>query len=73
MFLKEKDGRHLIEVLNLKELFDPMKTSFVGRLNYGEEMPEPDQFRKSKVCFPSGETLPRCWIDVHYRDDELQH
>ncbi len=73
MFLKEKDTKHLIEVLNLDELFDPIKSSFTGRFNFGEEMPEADQFTKAKVCFPSGEALPRCWVDVHYRDDEIRH
>ncbi len=73
MFLKEKDTGHLVEVLNLEELFDPMKSTFTGRLNIGEELPDPDQFNKAKVCFPSGEDLPRCWVDVHYRDDEIRH
>lgn len=73
MFLKEKDTGHLVEVLSLEELFDPMKSTFTGRLNIGEELPDPDQFNKAKVCFPSGEDLPRCWVDVHYRDDEIRH
>jgi hypothetical protein len=25
------------------------------------------------LLFPSGEGLPRCWVDVHYRDKELRH
>jgi hypothetical protein len=73
MFLKEKDTGHLVEVLDREQLFDPMKSAFTGRLNVGEELPDPDQFNKSKVCFPSGEDLPRCWVDVHYRDDEFRH
>jgi hypothetical protein len=73
MFLKEKNSKHLVEVLSLEELFDPMKATFKGRLNIGEEMPEADQFHKSEVSFPSGESLPRCWVDVHYRDDEIRH
>jgi hypothetical protein len=73
MFLKERGGKHLIEVLGFDELIDPMKPSFTGRLNVGEEMPDSDSFSKSKVCFPSGEDLPKCWTDVHYRDDELRH
>jgi hypothetical protein len=72
MLLKQIDSHHLVEVLRLEELFNPLKFTFTGRLNIGEEMPEPDQFQKSRVCFPSGEPLPRCWVDVHYRDDELQ-
>lgn len=73
MFLKEKNSKHLVEVLSLEDLFDPLQSGFTGRLNYGEDVPEPQQFEKSAVCFPSGESLPRCWIDVHYRDDELRH
>jgi hypothetical protein len=72
MFLREKNTKHLVEVLDLDELFDPVKPAFSGRLNVGEEMPDPDRFIKADVCFPSGEALPRCWIDVHYRDDELR-
>jgi hypothetical protein len=72
MLLKQVDSGHLVEVLQPEELFDPTSQTFTGRLNVGEEMPEPDQFLKSHVCFPSGERLPRCWVDVHYRDDELQ-
>ena len=72
MFLRQKNTKHLVEVLDLDELFDPVKPAFRGRLNVGEEMPDPDTFIKADVCFPSGEALPRCWIDVHYRDDELR-
>ncbi len=73
MFLKQIKADHLVEVLRLEELVDPSKSSFTGRLNIGEDVPEPRLFAKSNVCFPSGEPLPRCWVDVHYRDDELKH
>jgi hypothetical protein len=72
MFLKEKSSGHLVEVLKPQELFDPVQPQFTGRLNVGEEMPEAQAFSKADVCFPSGETLPRCWMDVHYRDKELK-
>jgi len=68
MLLKEKDTGHLIEVLEPKELFDPFSKTFTGRLNFGEDVPDPDQFDKASVEFPSGEALPRCWLDPHYRD-----
>ena len=71
MFLREKNTKHLVEVLKIDDLFDPMKSSFLGRYNRGEEMPEPESFEKAAVIFPSGEDLPQCWVDVHYRDDEL--
>lgn len=72
MFLKQIESDHLVEVLQPKELFDPLKSTFTGRLNIGEEMPESKCFDKAQVCFPSGESLPRCWVDPHYRDDELE-
>ena len=68
MFLKENDGQRMVEILVLSDLFDPFMKKVVGRYHAGEEMPEPDTFAKSGLCFPSGEALPRCWIDPHYRD-----
>ena len=72
MFLKQQSSGHLVEVLSLNDLFDPYKSSLVGRFNVGEEMPDPATFEKSDLVFPSGEALPRCWIDAHYRDAELR-
>jgi hypothetical protein len=71
MFLKQQANGHLVEVLSLNDLFDPSLTQIVGRLHYGEEMQEPDKFKKSDLIFPSGEALPRCWLDIHYRDQEV--
>ncbi|HBE93564.1 MAG TPA: acetyltransferase [Gammaproteobacteria bacterium] len=68
MLLKEKDTGHLVEVLDLKALFDPFAKTFNGRMSFGEDVPEPDQVTKISVEFPSGEHLPKCWLDPHYRD-----
>ncbi len=73
MLLKQCSTGHLIEVLDQKALFDPSEPRFQGRLNVGEDMPEPELFEKKDVCFPSGESLPRCWVDIHYRDKEIRH
>ncbi len=72
MFLKECSTGHLIEVLDEQALFDPTNPRFQGRLNIGEELPESELFDKQGICFPSGEALPRCWISLHYRDNELK-
>ncbi|WP_045223978.1 hypothetical protein [Methyloterricola oryzae] len=72
MFLKLKKDGHLVEVLSLNDLVNPTHTTVVGRLHYGEEMQDPDKFTKSDLQFQSGEELPRCWFDVHYRDQELR-
>ncbi|HHJ12053.1 MAG TPA: acetyltransferase [Chromatiales bacterium] len=73
MFLKERKTGHLVEVLDLESLIDPNVDHFRGRYNYGEDLPDPEDFAKADVVFPSGEPLPRCWVDLHYRDDELRH
>jgi hypothetical protein len=72
MFLKQRSSGHLIEVLDQTALFDPHNDSFRGRLNIGEDIPDEEDFAKSDVCFLSDEALPRCWLDVHYRDAELR-
>ena len=72
MFLKNKSNEDLVEVLTLKELFDPFCDNLIGRYQHGEEVQDPEKFNKSDLSFMSGESLPRCRTDEHYRDDELK-
>ena len=72
MFLKHKGDGELVEVLSLNDLFNPNHGELVGRYNAGEELQDPEKFAKADLEFLSGEALPRCWTDVHYRDDELK-
>ena len=72
MFLRERATDELVEVMNTQELFDPFQASITGRYNAGEEMPDPREFRKTELMFCSQEPLPRCWIDPHYRSDEIR-
>ena len=69
MFLKDKTNDDLVEILTLKELFDPCQTEVMGRFQQGEEVQDPEKLKKAELFFPSGETLPKCWIDPHYRND----
>jgi hypothetical protein len=69
MFLKERGSGHMVEVLALDDLFNLFEERVLGRYHYGEEAQDPEQFRKSKLVFLSGESLPRCWTDPHYRED----
>ena len=71
MFLKETATGKLVEVLSLRDLINPIHDELIGRYNAGEELQDPDKFKKAELEFLSGEALPRCWIDVHYRDAEL--
>lgn len=72
MFLKEKSTEDLVEVLSVQDLFDPFCKQLVGRYQHGEERQDPEKFDKSGLVFPSGEALPRCWLDAHYREGETQ-
>lgn len=73
MFLKHEASGKLVEVLSLKDLFNPLHATLVGRYHAGEELQDPEKYEKATLIFPSGEALPRCWTDVHYRDDEAHH
>jgi len=66
MFLKTRQDGSLMEVLNLQQLFDPFAPHLQGRLHAGEELQDPEAFLKADLLFPSGEPLPRCWVDAGY-------
>ncbi|WP_372797321.1 acetyltransferase [Pontiella sp.] len=67
MFLKDVTTDGLIEVLNLDDVFDPFKPVVHGRTQIGEDTMDESDFEKAALVFPSGEALPRCWKDSHYR------
>ena len=69
MFLKDKSRNDLIEVVDEKSLFDPFEDELLGRHQQGEEAQDPEKLKKSDLIFPSGEGLPECWINPHYRDN----
>ncbi len=68
MYLRHTPSGDLVEILDLAALIDPFKAEVEGRFHAGEELQDPAPFRKAELEFPSGEPLPRCWIDPHYRD-----
>ena len=72
MYLKHQSSGNLVEVLGLKDLFDPCHDAIIGRFHAGEELQDPASFAKTELLFPSGEALPRCWVDSHYRDSDLR-
>lgn len=71
MLLKQKSSGHMVEVVDYINLIDLNCDEVVGRYQEGEEVQDPDNFNKQDLVFLSGENLPRCWLDPHYRDDEL--
>ena len=66
MYLKHKSGS-MVEVLAVSDLFDPSRKLVPGRFHAGEELQDPTDFSKQDLVFPSGEALPRCWLDPGYR------
>ena len=66
MFLKHKPTGDLVEVLTLPEMYNPCQNMIQGRFHAGEEMQDPENFPKADLIFPSGESLPQCWLDPTY-------
>lgn len=71
MFLKHTPSGDLVEILDLDMLFDPFKGDVSGRFHAGEEMQDPAPFTKAELVFPSGERLPRAWVDPHYKETRV--
>ncbi|MDX8410495.1 MAG: acetyltransferase [Mariprofundaceae bacterium] len=67
MFLKDGKSSDLVEIIDVHVLFDPTEESVQVRFQAGEEVGDPVLFSKDGLLFPSGESLPRCWLDPHYR------
>lgn len=67
MYLKHKPSGDLVEILDLAALGDPCQAKVSGRFHWGEEMQDKAPFAKADLIFPSGEALPRCWLDPHYK------
>ena len=67
MYLKERSSRDLVEILDISAIIDPCISQVSGRFHVGEELQEPRDFTKSELIFPSGEALPACWTDPHYK------
>ncbi|MES9943719.1 MAG: acetyltransferase [gamma proteobacterium symbiont of Ctena orbiculata] len=67
MFLMQKNSEKLVEVLSLTDLFNPNHPEIIGRFHAGEEMQDAEKFAKDQMKFPSGESLPQCWLDSKYR------
>lgn len=68
MFLFHKPTQTLVEILTIEKLFNSCANEVTGIMHAGEELQEPDSYLKSEMIFPSGEALPRCWLDLHYCD-----
>ncbi|MBD1904589.1 acetyltransferase [Funiculus sociatus GB2-A5] len=66
MFLKDKESGSLIEIIDIQPLISPTSSAVSGRDQAGQEEQEPATYQKEKLVFPSGESLPICWMDENY-------
>lgn len=71
MLIKNRKNEHMIEVMNVVDLMNLNLAQVLGRYQEGEEQQDPQKFDKADLVFLSGEELPRCWTDPHYRDSDL--
>ncbi|OKH20596.1 acetyltransferase [Hydrococcus rivularis NIES-593] len=67
MLLQDKQTGELVEILDIEALVNPVETKIQGSLQAGQEEQPPEAIAKDRLVFPSGENLPRCWIDANYR------
>ena len=72
MFLKNRNNGDIIDVISLDKLTDLYQNTVLGRYQAGEELQDPEEFNKADLVFLSGEELPNCWTDPHYRDDKFK-
>jgi hypothetical protein len=73
MFLQHKPSKHIVEILEVQDLWDSSVDKVMGRFHAGEELQDPELFTKSHLSFLSGELLPICWLDSHYREHRQEH
>ncbi|MCF7817492.1 MAG: hypothetical protein K9M54_06400 [Kiritimatiellales bacterium] len=68
MFLKHVPSGDLIEVLDLPDVINPHSATVRARAYTGDIVQRAENFLKTELAFPSGEPLPLCWVDGHYRE-----
>jgi hypothetical protein len=67
MLLQKKDNGTLVEIVDIQEIISPNQSEVMGRVQAGEEEQDPERIQKQSLIFPSGESLPRCWMDADYQ------
>ena len=68
MYLKHVPSGDLVEVIDLPDVINPASPTIRARAYTEEIIQRPENFLKSELVFPSGESLPLCWIDSHYNE-----
>ncbi|MBE9227978.1 acetyltransferase [Phormidium sp. LEGE 05292] len=66
MFLKNKQTGNLIKIQDTESLINPNQQEVSGKDQAGQEEQNTTTYSKQELVFPSGESLPRCWLDSNY-------
>ncbi|MFB2937929.1 acetyltransferase [Aerosakkonemataceae cyanobacterium BLCC-F154] len=66
MLLKSKQDGTLIKIQDTESLINPNQQEIIGKDQAGQEEQNPATYSKQELIFPSGESLPRCWLDSNY-------
>lgn len=66
MYLKHVPTGDLVEVLDLPDVINPNSPTIRARSYINDTVQKPENFLKAELVFPSGESLPLCWIDSQY-------
>lgn len=69
MLLKNKNDDGLVKISEIDELIDPFKEQVTGQTQAGQNEQPPKPFNKKDLVFPSGESLPVCWLDSNYKSE----
>ncbi|MDX2099735.1 MAG: acetyltransferase [Leptolyngbyaceae cyanobacterium bins.59] len=67
MLLKDKTTDTLVEILDITALINPVEANVTAQDQAGQEEQNPQSYLKQQLQFPSGEALPRCWVDAEYQ------
>lgn len=66
MLLKSKETGTLIKIQDTESLINPNQHEISGQDQAGQEEQNTTTYSKEELVFPSGESLPRCWLDSNY-------
>jgi hypothetical protein len=67
MLLQDKETGNLVEINDLQALISPNQDTVTVQSQSGQEEQDPEPLNKANLVFPSGENLPRCWVDANYQ------
>jgi hypothetical protein len=70
MLLQNTENGTLVEVLDIQEVIGPSHAEIMIQVQSGQEEQDPELISKQNLVFPSGESLPRCWIDADYQKEK---